>query len=101
MKSLRVLRVFIFQDIYYSIAGVPPPPSLDAQAKILRPLSVVKGLDVFDVDCWWESPESEDPPDLGDVPFRIVRLDAGCEVRLRLLWWFAPRSIEHSIVRYP
>jgi hypothetical protein len=56
---------------------------------------------VFDVDCWWETPEREDPPDLGDVPFRFVRLDAGCEVRLRLLWHFAPRSFEHSIARYP
>jgi len=95
MKSLRILRVFIFQNVLNTGARVYPPPSLDWQAKILRPLRVVKGLDVFDVVCYWKTPESKDLPDLGDVPFRLVRLNAGCEARLKHLVDFAPLPIPH------
>lgn len=71
MNGLRILRVLLLK--------VWHPPTLDEQARILKPMKAVKGLDVFDVSRSSNVRHCESPPELGDVPFRVVDADAFCE----------------------
>lgn len=68
----RIFRVLLLQ--------VWHPPTLDEQApRISNPMKAVKVLDVFDVSRSSNVRYCESPPELGDVPFRVVDADALCE----------------------
>ncbi|MCJ1248983.1 hypothetical protein MMC30_006204 [Trapelia coarctata] len=91
MKSLRVLRVFVYEWRIDTIRGqIPTPrvvPRIAEQLHALEPLKAVKGLDIFDVSWPWKDMEGESPLELGaDVPFRLVRMDESWERLGRLFF---------------